>query len=167
MNDKEKRAHLKKISCFLCKRYYVSASGGGPFLQGLSGALNYCGLTFGQVYRVRKPVDGNMSGGVGTGEMLRFIGAHLFPYEDGIRLYFEDMDSRKRQVEFSGVAPLREGALGPQQAHKVLAQDYLLAVAEPDHVPAKQLQRFAYCADLVRRGYMVRWYDWFHTDQYS
>ncbi len=155
MKDQEKRAYLKKIASFLCARYGVDVNGPGLRLQGMNGALDYCGLTFGQVYRVRQSVDGNWSGGVGAGEQLRYVGAYFFPYENGLRLFFEDMDRGKRQVEFSGMAGHSEGVLDTQMAHEVFAADYMEPMSDPDIARMKELQRFAHRVDLVRRGYRL------------
>lgn len=153
VTDVDKRAHLHRLGAFLSARYDVHAFGPGLYLQGLNGALDYCGLVFGQMYSVRKSVDANRQSGFMEGEQLRYVGAYFFPYENGLRLFFEDMDGLSRQVEFCGISGHRTGELDTALAHRVLAEEYLEPIPEPDSARAQALARFAYCSDLVRRGY--------------
>lgn len=81
------------------------------YLRGLNGSLDYAGLTFGNRYRVRQAIVGNRLGKADKGEVLRFLGCYLFPYDNGLRLYFERGDGAERVLEFEGNFPEAEGVV--------------------------------------------------------
>lgn len=73
-----------------------------PLLIGAKGDLVFGPLIFGERYRALRSFRANASGQVVEGEILRFLGIYVFPYDNGLRLYFEDTNAVKRNIEFEG-----------------------------------------------------------------
>ena len=70
------------------------------YLRRMNGDLNYGRLTFGKRYRAVQSFAANRRGEVRKGEKLHFLGQYIFPYDNGLRLYFERADRSKLILEF-------------------------------------------------------------------
>ncbi|MGB0900658.1 hypothetical protein [Halocynthiibacter sp.] len=62
-------------------------------------------LVYGQRYEVIKRIHPNRSGLLQKGAVVTFLGYYVFPYDNGLRLYFEDADRREIYLEFEGNIP--------------------------------------------------------------
>lgn len=74
-------------------------------LRHLNGSLDYGQLRFGVRYRALQSFTANRLGTVTKGEKLHFLGSYYFPYDNGLRLYFERADASKLILEFEGNFP--------------------------------------------------------------
>lgn len=134
----------------LCRRFGVPEHGPGLYMKGMNGAIDYGGIQFGQVYRVRNDVAGNHGGKIRQGDVLRFMGAYVFPYEDGLRLYFERPDGTQTAIEFSGAYPAAAGELDTPNAGRRLCSDYLDPIADPEPARGAALREFTAHAEEIR-----------------
>lgn len=75
------------------------------YLRELNGDLDYGRLIFGKRYRAVQSFVANRAGDVRKGEKLHFLGQYYFPYDNGLRLYFERADASKLILEFEGNFP--------------------------------------------------------------
>ena len=72
------------------------------YLREMNGDLDYGRLTFGKRYHAVQSFAANRSGEVRRNEKLHFLGQYIFPYTNGLRLFFERADRTKLILEFEG-----------------------------------------------------------------
>lgn len=58
---------------------------------------------YGARYRVLRTINPNRSGRLIAGEIVTSLGNYVFPYDNGLRLFFEFDDRRKIALEFEGI----------------------------------------------------------------
>ena len=82
--------------------------------MGLGGtSLDHNWFAFGRVYRVKKTLKANRLGHLEQGDVVRFLGAYVFPYDNGLRLHFEpeDQPGAHFALEFEGNFPEADGVI--------------------------------------------------------
>lgn len=76
-------------------------------------SLDHGWFAFGRTYRVTRDLKGNRAGALCTRDRVRFLGAYVFPYDNGLRLHFEPVDQPGEAItlEFEGNFPEAEGVV--------------------------------------------------------
>lgn len=85
---------------------HVAQGGGGT-------SLDHGWFAFGRVYFVRKDLKANRKGALAKGDTMRFLGGYVFPYDNGLRLYFEPVEKPGDHfcLEFEGNFPNADGVV--------------------------------------------------------
>jgi len=65
-------------------------------------------LIYGQRLEVIQTISPNRAGCLYAGDIVIFLGHYSFPYDNGLRLYFEDSQARKIALEFEGNIPSKD-----------------------------------------------------------
>ncbi len=67
-------------------------------------SLDHSWFAFGRTYRVLQDLKANRHGALSKGDRVRFLGAYVFPYDNGLRLHFEPEDQPGKDfcLEFEG-----------------------------------------------------------------
>ncbi|MGJ8611739.1 MAG: hypothetical protein ACSHWY_11625 [Octadecabacter sp.] len=123
--------------------------------RGQNANLNWDMLKFGQVYRVQTSMRANRHGELTAGDLVRFLGSYVFPYDNGLRLHFEPADGSAAHfcLEFEGNFPEADGVV--RMFGKVNTPHYLAPAADPDTARAAVLETVAstlrHTADETRR----------------
>jgi len=70
-------------------------------------------LSFGRLYRLHKTLVANRLGTLVKGDVVRFLGASVFPYDNGLRIYFEYFEKPGEEcvLEFEGNFPEADDCL--------------------------------------------------------
>ncbi len=83
------------------------------FYEGLEHrhSLDYGILEFGGLYTTTEILEPNRMGHFKPGEVYRFLGFYVFPYDNGLRLYFENGNMAAANLEFEGNFPEAAGVI--------------------------------------------------------
>ncbi|SMY06651.1 DUF3601 domain-containing protein [Flavimaricola marinus] len=95
----------------LVNLYGLPARPARQFVRGLSGRLDFAGLSFGTRYRVTKDLFANIGGRLSKGEKVHFLGCYVFPHKNGLRLYVERANGEQVKLEFDCSAAHEPGVV--------------------------------------------------------
>ncbi len=102
-------------------------------------------LEYGMRYMSNRALAANRTGWLSEGEPVVFVGYYSFPYDNGLRLFFEDDARQKFVLEFEGNMPDLDGITmwTPQ-----MTKDYL--VRKPDTARGLELQALARVVNTLK-----------------
>jgi len=87
----------------------------------LNSSLEHGTLKFGHVYRVMQSFKANRHGSLSKGDEVRFLGAYVFPYDNGLRLHLEvaNQPGSYFTLEFQGNFPEVDGVVRMLDARNI------------------------------------------------
>lgn len=83
------------------------------YARGTNYMIDHGFLSFGRIYRVKQAFKANRRGAFNKNDRIRFLGGSVFPYDNGLRLYFEHVETPGEAcvLEFEGDFPEADGVL--------------------------------------------------------